>query len=595
MCGIIGFKGVEEPINKIQDGLKRLDYRGYDSWGIANEEHTVKKEGVLPDKHLKYYKHMGDMPVPGNEDTEAVIGHTRWATHGNPTQENAHPHEDCDGRFAVAHNGIIENYEGIKENLTDKGHEFKSETDTEVIPHFLEHHTDAGRTTREALQLFDEEATGDYAVLVLDRKTEELYGLKRGSPLIFGHDPHQGEAYFASDLYALSPYIEEAFFMDDGDLVKTNGSNLAIWREGKLLEEADVFEEFEWTEEEPTLPEQYDHWMEKEISEIPEAMMRLEKHLGVENEGIQEDMESLCNEIQAADKVIFTGSGTSYHATLLGVNFLQRAGIEAQTLIASEFENFERVTEDTLVIAVSQSGETRDVLDAIEHSKEQGATIASITNVPMSTIERKSKVNLRIQAQQEICVAATKTFANQVELLMELAHQLGDESLDTHALGWTLKKHMGEEKTAAMETAGIINKKLKEQDDDFYIIGSGLTYPLAREISLKMKEISYVHAEGMMAGEFKHGTLALIQEDTPVLALDMGDLDSSISEVESRGAHVIHKEFKDIEENINDWESEALFLMRATVFGFWLTYYLAKYRGLPIDKPRNLAKSVTVK
>lgn len=590
ICGIFGIKNDKQAEEKLVQGLRRLVYRGYDSWGIATTKGTHKEVGEVEQKTLGL-------------EGDTGIAHTRWATHGGVTKENAHPHESCpdkrnlrdadsslvngeEPRFAVVHNGIIENHDNFRKTL--EKHHFTSETDSEVIAHWLEfHQRQTKETVREGLRRLHEEAEGTYAIVVLDREEEKLYALKNKSPLLLARDNET--YYFASDIYAVSKWSDQAYFLQDGDIVQIDDKphlNM-VKGEGEQGKEQQInWQTFEWTEEDPELGEN-DHWMEKEIREIPKALGRLIEENCPER---SQKIENISEKIENSDKVIFTGSGTSYHASLLGVYYLQKAGIEAQTLIASEFENYERVTEDTTVMAVSQSGETRDVLNAIEHSKEKGADIVSITNVPHSTIERKSDLNAQIQAHQENCVAATKTFTNQLAVMMYLSKELG-ANVSAEGLASSLGKRMNIIRSRAMEDAGIL-----KNEDDIYILGSGITYPLSREIALKLKEISYKHAEGMMAGELKHGTLALIEEGTPVIALNEGDMSSSIKEVESRGGEVINKEMKNIEDEgpQGDWESEELYLMRCTLYGFWLTHYIGKYNKLPIDRPRNLAKSVTV-
>ncbi|MCJ7450829.1 MAG: SIS domain-containing protein, partial [Candidatus Nanohaloarchaeota archaeon QJJ-9] len=343
---------------------------------------------------------------------------------------------------------------------------------------------------------------------------------------------------------------------------------------------------FDWTQEEGE-KEEHDHYMIKEIKEQPKVAKRLLKTFKTSQ---KKDLNRFLDLIEDHEKVIFTSAGTSYHASLLGVYYLQKAGVEAQALIASEFQNYERVDEDTLVIAVSQSGETMDVLEAIEFSKEKGGTIASIVNVPHSSIQRKSKESLEIHAGQEVCVAATKTFTNQVLTLTKIAERLG---MDSNIAG--ISEEIKEVIERNEEEVKELAKELSDKED-IYVLGRGTTYPVSREIALKLKEIPYIHAEGMMGGELKHGTLALIEEGTPVISLipqESDEIISNVKEVEARGANSLR--ISSGSDRFYLPENPSSFALSSTTIGFLLAYYIAKEKGRPIDKPRNLAKSVTVK
>lgn len=568
MCGIGAYIG-EESQNAgiiVKDMIKRLEYRGYDSAGLA-----VRNGSDINCDHR-----LDNIARLEEPEGDAAIGHARWSTHGEPSEANAHPHDSCDQRFWIVHNGIIENHEEIKEGLEETvekydvldEHVYTSDTDSEVIAHYLE--TDLKENSQSpttSLRMFNREAEGNYAIVVLDRKSDKLYALRNGSPLVIGEGV--GENFIGSDLYSFSPYTGQAYFMEDGDIAEISKDDIIV--NGKEVET----EKFEWTQEEKELGS-YEHWMRKEIDEIPSAIQGyLDSIIGDQSQNINQIAEKL----KESERVIFTASGSSYHASLLGVYYLQKAGVEAQALIASEFENYERVDENTTVIAVSQSGETRDVLDAIRYSRERGADIVSLVNAPHSTIQRASDYSLEIRAGQEICVAATKTFTNQLVALLSIAQRMGYD-ID-------LNKIPEKTREAIDVMEGQARSKAEQIDDDVYIIGKGETYPVAREISLKMKEIAYNHSEGMMAGELKHGTLALVEDGTPIIALNSENngIESTVEEVSARGADV----------EVISSDNDEYLDFKASIYGFLLSYYLGKSKGNSIDKPSNLAKSVTVK
>jgi len=578
MCGIVGYVGHKQAGEIILDGLKRLEYRGYDSAGIATLDDESGRFQIKKDagKIDEIDSKLDLSAMKGNRG----LGHTRWATHGSVTKENAHPHHCCSERVSIVHNGIIENYKQLKQQLQQ--HDFTSETDSELIAHYFGDKLEAGASPKEIMLDFIEQAEGTFAILVLDNETGKIYALKRDSPLALGVG--EEEIFIASDIYAFSPHTSQAIFFEDDEYAIIDRHNFQFYKGEKKIDKE--LQQFEWGDEEESKA-QYQHWMLKEIHEQPEALAKLKSSL---NSSQENKLEQLARMINNHGKIIFVAAGTSYHASLLGVYLLQRAGVEAQALIASEFKNYERVDEDTLVIAVSQSGETMDTIESIKFSKKKGGTIASIVNVPHSSIERESKLSLQILAGQEKCVAATKTFTNQVFLLLNLAEKF-NANVEFNQLINGLKTIINRNEEKIKQLA----KELKDCDD-IYLIGRGPSYPIAREIALKLKEIAYVHAEGMMGGELKHGTLALIEQGVPVISLipeQEDEILSNVKEVESRGAHSIKiSPYYGQFEVPEDGES---FAIMATTIGFLLAYYLAKERGLPIDKPRNLAKSVTVK
>ena len=575
MCGIIGIVSKKDFISKfLLERLKRLEYRGYDSYGFYDSN------------DLK--KYVGEIIVAGENKSRIGIAHTRWATHGGVTEINAHPHLSCDKDIIVVHNGIIENYEQIKKDLIKKGHKFISETDSEIIAHYFEEKL-KNKSMKESCIDFIKEAEGTFAILVMIKGKEEVYALKRDSPLVLGLCKDMN--MLASDIYAFSDLTNKAVFFDNDEfaIIKEDGYKF-FNKDGKTIEKP--IKKFVWEQEE-SKKQEYKHYMLKEICEEADVVERM--FFSLDNEQ-KTEFNKLINLIKESKKIVFASCGTSYHASLLGAYYLHSAGVEAQTLIASEFKHFANVDSNTLVIAISQSGETMDVIDALKYAKENKARIVSIVNVPFSTIQRMSELSLNILAGQEVCVASTKAFVNQATLLLKIAQEFGFKVNLTNLTDKIkdLFKNKEEIKEIAEEIAS---------SKDLYIIGRGLTYPVAREIALKIKEISYIHAEGMMGGELKHGTMALIEQGTPVISLINNkdpDIVSNTKEVEARGAKIITiTNNKDIDKEKNSiyikTGNDGKFGILATIAGQLIAYYAADKLGRPIDKPRNLAKSVTVK
>ena len=581
MCGIIGMARNNFSSEEALEMLKRLEYRGYDSFGIATDSGLFEKEVG----EIKPVKNNTQNVSLENYNCNLAICHTRWATHGSVTRENAHPHTDCSGKIFVVHNGIISNYQELKKSL--HGHKYTSETDTEVIAHFFEEELKTKSVT-EAVSDFFRQAEGEFAVVMMIKGDKNLYALKRGSPLSLGL--LENGNVLASDIYAFSDKTNKAIFFNEDEFAIINEKSYEFYKfENGLNPVEKEIIEVKWpgTEEK----KHFDHYMIKEIYEEPVVAERLINSLQTEQ---RPNIEKLKHLITGAKRIVFVASGTSYHATLLGVYFLNKAGIEAHTIIASEFRNFYLVDSDTLIIAVTQSGETMDVIEALHGMKAKGAKIASLVNVPYSTIQRMSNVSINIEAGQEICVAATKSFVNQVVALTYLASLFGYEK-DFSKIPDEIRNVFMEEEKIKDLAKTIAGKK------DIYIIGRGYLYPVAREIALKIKEISYIHAEGMMGGELKHGTLALIEKGTPVIALidNKPEIISNVMEVKARGGRIIaitNQDDKRFTELIKiSARNKFPFSIEAAVAGQLLTYYIAKEKGLPIDKPRNLAKSVTVK
>jgi len=576
MCGIIGMASLKDFTSKeILSRLKKLEYRGYDSYGYFNNHELVKKVGSI-------------MVIDDEQQVKTAISHTRWATHGGVSEKNSHPHQQ--GIVTIVHNGIIDNWRELKEELVSKGVVFVSETDSEVVAALLNFKLqEENKKIEESIKELLNELKGTFAILAMIKNVEghnKIYALKRDSPLTLGLT--KNEIIIASDIYAFSDLVQEAFFFENNEyaIISSDGFLSAEFfdKKGNSLKKKP--KKFSWIQEEETI-EEYEHFMLKEIHEEPKVQRRLVESLKLDQEDC---FNELVNEMKKAKQIVFTAAGTAYFASLLGTQFLRDHGVRAQAIIASEFENFVFVDEKTLVIAVTQSGETMDVIEALKFSKKNGARIASIVNVPFSTIERMSDVSINILAGQEVAVASTKAFTNQATTILAIAKAFGYENgLEKipEKIGKVLKKE---------EEIKNIAKKIYDKKD-LYVLGRSLGYPLAREIALKIKEVSYTHAEGMMAGELKHGTIALIEEDTPVIGLVYNNdskMRGSLQEVKARGANVIIIGNTIGSDIFVEAKTESGFVIAAATAGQLLAYHIAKLRGLPIDKPRNLAKSVTV-
>ncbi len=588
MCGIIGvIKKRDFPLALLVSSLKRLEYRGYDSCGVAADKGIFTRVVGSIDKLRE------ELPTA---TIKRGIAHTRWATHGGVSIENAHPHTDCTGRIFCVHNGIIENTDELKESL--RGHEFKGESDSELIPHFFEDFLskrasdrgiddwslldDINQVMKDAMLSFMNHVKGTFAVIVMLKGVDALYALKRDSPLALGI--LDDGFILASDIYGFSQYTNKAvFFEDDESAVITSDEYAFYSLNGQINKKVALFN----VEEEDSGAADFPHYMIKEVKEQPSTVSRLIESFKNVQMGLLKRFAAL---VRSSKRVVFIASGSSYHASLIGVYLLNSMGIEAHTIIASEFENFLLVDKDTLVVAVSQSGETMDVISVLKKMKEY-KEIVSIVNVPYSSISRMSGLNIQLLAGQEVCVAATKTFTNEIIVFLALAKELGFE-INLERIPSRIRQTIILNESAVVGLARDIKDR-----EDIFVIGRAIGYPAAREIALKLKEIAYVHAEGMMGGELKHGTIALIEDGVPVISLipnHNADMISNTREVAARGARMIV-----ISDNQGDFKiprcSDAEFAIYACIIGHLLSYHIAVLKGLPIDKPRNLAKSVTVK
>ncbi len=590
MCGIIGYKGSKNAADIILSGLSRLEYRGYDSWGVA----IKNLEG------LKVFKQVGKISdATAHEEKIAKgcvgMGHTRWATHGKVTEENTHPHTTTDMKIAVVHNGIIENYQELRDILKQKGHTFTSQTDTEAIAHLIEEYTkttDFLTAVKSALA----DIKGSFAIVCAHKDCPDLVCARRDSPLVIGVDHKNKEYFVASDIPAFIEHTKDVIFVDDNELVILKDQPVFYnLLDGRVVEKKE--HRVDWSIEQAKKGD-FEHYMIKEIKEQKET---------IKNALAQKDsvLEGLAKKINEGFGVFFVAAGTSLNAAKSAAYmFSKHAGKHVNVADASEFEYYKNfLTPKTLMITLSQSGETADVLSAVKAAKEKGVEIISIVNVMGSSLARTSDVSLLMNAGPEICVAATKTYTSQLAILHLLAYAItGRLNRGREWLKYAADKV--DELTSDTEIKKLENLAMRLKDTKhMYLIGRGLSYPTAEEAALKIKEVSYIHAEAFSGGALKHGAMALIEERTPVIAFapndeTFNDMISNCMEVKARGAFVIGISPKDNEAfdfHIKVPELNGTSPIANIIPIQVLSYYLAVLNGLNPDKPRNLAKSVTVK
>ncbi len=590
MCGIAGYIGFRRADEVIISALKRLEYRGYDSWGVAvrheNEIRLIKRMGAI-----------GDEKTYSVAEGNAGIGHTRWATHGKPSEINAHPHTDCSGKIAVVHNGIISNFQSLKEELESRGHVFSSETDTEVIAHLIEEFYKGD--LREAVEKTIGRLKGSYALVVMHAEKDELVAVRYKSPLVLGVG--DDELIIASDVPAILDYTSRVVYLEDGDLLVLMKGDFEIFSDGRKVNRK--VETIPWSIEDAEKGG-YEHFMLKEIHEIPRV---IEDTLF---EYLSDDIEIDISFAAGVSEVTFIACGTSYHASLIGKHLIEKlAGIPVRVEFASEFIYHHSPMHRTLAIAITQSGETADTLEAMRIAKKLGARTLAIVNVLGSTATRIADHVLYTRAGPEISVAATKSFIAQLIVLYLVALKLSGMTksemeglLDELRIMPELVKGVLEHE----DEIRAIAEKLSDYGNMMYI-GRGIGVPIAMEGALKMKEISYIHAEAYPAGELKHGPFALLGERTPVIASLTPDetyeiMLGNIKEVKARESIVVavtgHDDAeveKYVDHVIRVPRTDALFTaVTHSVALQLLAYHTAKARGCEIDKPRNLAKSVTV-
>ncbi|WP_202320730.1 glutamine--fructose-6-phosphate transaminase (isomerizing) [Archaeoglobus neptunius] len=590
MCGIVGYIGFRRADRVIVSSLKRLEYRGYDSWGLA----------ISDGGELKVFKRVGGIGSVDDinlADSGIGVGHTRWATHGKPSEVNAHPHMDCSGKIAVVHNGIISNFQILREELERNGHEFRSETDTEVIPHLIEEYMKSRDFEKAVFKVVDE-LEGSYAFVAVHAGEDKLVACRYKSPLILGVG--DGEIFLASDVPAVLEYTNRVVYLEDGDVVIVDKNGFEIYSNGKRVERK--AELVPWSIEDAEKGG-YEHFMLKEIHENPRV---------VEDtliEYLRDDIEIDAGFFAGISDILIVACGTSYHAGLVGKYLIEKfAGIPVRVEYASEFNYHPPPLSRTLVIGITQSGETADTLEAMRRGKKLGMKILAITNVLGSTATRVADYTVYTRAGPEIGVAATKTFIAQLIVLYLIALKLSavpkrelEEILDQLRLMPQKIRQILDREDEILSLA----RRYAGYENIMYV-GRGIGYPVALEGALKLKEISYIHAEGYPAGELKHGPFALLGEKTPVVACVVKDetfesMLGNLKEIKARDSKIIAVCDEDVE--IEAFADDVirtpaidpiLAPITHSVALQLFAYHVARLRGCEIDKPRNLAKSVTV-
>ncbi len=612
MCGIVGYAGRRRVVSVLLEGLKRLEYRGYDSAGIVYPEDDALIKYRCEGKLSRLETLLDDAIIA---DAHIGLGHTRWATHGAPTTENAHPHSDCTGRLVVVHNGIIENYHSLREELKEQGHTFTSETDTEVLAHLIEQHleSDLVAAIRTALTKVE----GSYALGVLSADFPGmLIAARNQSPLVLGVD-EDGGSFLASDIPALLPYTKQVIFLEDGELaILTDGEQKVI----SLASGAPVTKEISTIDWNAAMAEKagYKHFMLKEIYEQPQAITNtVSGRINLETgEVVLPEIKLSDDELLGIDRIFLVACGTSWHAALIAKYWIEKyARIPVEVDIASEFRYRSLIVDKrVLTIAISQSGETADTLAGIRRAAKLGSRVITVCNVVGSTMTREADGTLYTHAGPEIGVASTKAFISQLAALYLFTLYLTQVK---NNLPPGERKQLGQGLIALAKTIESELPRLRQQIGvmiesfydcrDFLFVGRGLNYPIALEGALKLKEISYIHAEGYAAGELKHGPIALIDKDMPVFAVTPQDsvyqkTISNVEEIKARQGRLILLGTEG-DDHLLRLTDDVVYLPQVhedlnpilyTIPAQLLAYEIATRRGCDVDQPRNLAKSVTV-
>ena len=610
MCGIVGYVGAQQAAPILLDGLRRLEYRGYDSAGMA----VCGPEGLRVCKAKGRLQVLAELTEEGRAMPGTLgVGHTRWATHGEPNDVNAHPQVSRSGLFAVVHNGIIENYAVLRERLEKKGYVFRSQTDTEVVAQLLEDCYVASRDLFEAVNDMLSVVEGAYALGIVCRDApDRLIAVRKDAPLLLGYG--EGENFIASDVTALLPYTRDVVYMDDGELAVVTAGGIRIYNERRRPAEKE-HHHIDW-DVDAAEKGGYDHFMLKEICEQPDAIARAITGRIQKGRVVLSDLTMTDREVRELGRICIVACGSSYHVGMVGKYNLERMlRRPVEVSLASEFRYSDPIVgPGDLVIVISQSGETLDSMAALREAKKRGARILSIVNVVGSSIARESHDVLYTWAGPEIAVATTKAYSTQMVVLNLLGLYFGDilgtVDLDTYTAMVRGIEALPRQMARILTDTADIRAAAKELagHEQIFFIGRNLDYALSLEGSLKLKEISYIHSEAYASGELKHGTISLIEEGTPVIAAAtyMPLFDKAMSnvvEVQARGAHVLalttesgaERMHSRVERVLTVPETETMLLPQLGVVPLQLlAYYIALERGCDIDKPRNLAKSVTV-
>ena len=593
MCGIIGYTGYRRASQVAYEALLRLEYRGYDSVGIA----IAGEEAIEVRKDIGKVAEVNDKVDFLAMKGTTGIGHTRWATHGGVTKINAHPHVSNNGEIMIIHNGIVENYQDLKKKLQAEGFTFYSETDTETIPNLIEYEMRQGKSFQQATMDTVKQLHGYYAVLAMHSGEKKIIGTRNGSPLVIGLG--DDENFIASDIPAFLEYTKQVQYIHDHDFVVLDGESNEVYfystETGELIERP--VHSVDWDMEQAEKGN-FDHFMMKEITEQVDTVKA----------AINQDRENLfqiADHIKYAKGVFLVACGSSYHACLTASYLFSKvAKMHVNVVLGSEFSNYEHfLTPETLVIFVSQSGETIDVLDALRTARKKKSRVISIVNVVGSSLYRDSDHNLLLNAGPEIGVLSTKTYTSQLTVLSLLIYTVADryeEGKEELENLWNMIYSL-----TSANTRDYVKKlaEMLQHKEHIFLIGRGLQFPTALEAALKIKEVSYIHAEGFSGGELKHGTIALIEEGTPCIVFSSSDTEKEIisnaMEIKARGGYIIginHKNNKEVFDyfikvpDVGDLNPVTQIIPMQI-----LSYQLAVLRGADPDKPRNLAKSVTVK